>query len=90
MKAWFVELAAASVYSVELMLPSPPLAARYWLSKVTMPAKTGVDTEVPPKMEHGSVPAKQALSMSVIPVVGESQVLLDPEPPSIAELVQTR
>src|ERR1700733_5650491 len=74
------------------MLPTGegiPLAAAYWLSRVMMPAKIGVETDVPPKIEQGAVPAKQALSMSAIPVVGESQVL-PVEPPRADACVQTR
>jgi hypothetical protein len=67
-----------------------PFTSRYWLRSVTIPAKTGLDTEVPPKIEQAFVPAKQAPSMSEIPVVGESQVLPLPDPPSAASCVQVR
>ena len=40
------------------------LAAVYWFSRVTMPAKIGDETEVPPKIEQLPVPAKHPLSMS--------------------------
>jgi hypothetical protein len=88
LKALLVEFAAAREYSIGLMLPRPE-APRYWLSRVTMPAKTGLDTDVPPKMEQGPVPFTQAVSILVIPAAPPEQMLVLLVPPSSLCAVQT-
>jgi hypothetical protein len=55
------------------MLPRPGLfIPRYWSSRVTIPAKIGVETEVPPKIEP------YVLIESATPFAHELAVLLPP------------
>jgi hypothetical protein len=71
------------------MLPKPRelFPFKYWLRSVTIPAKTGEDTDVPPNIEQGAVPARHALSMLEIP---PEHVLPEPVPPRALCWVQTK
>ncbi len=57
------------------MLPDPEEAPRYWLSSVTMPAKSGLETEVPPTSDSFTstalnIPSEHVLVLSLGGLIG--------------------